>query len=74
MGGAQVDLAQDKPASDVLLEHVMVTLHLIPVGCKLYNMTMPQLRQLIRCILTAPMVIHAAVFQILCIGMCERTT
>lgn len=58
----QVDPGQAKPVIDFLLDRVMVTLQLIPVGCKLYNMTMPQLRQLIKCMLTALMVIHAAGF------------
>ncbi len=58
VGTHNVDLAKEDPVDGSLTGHVTVTLQLIPVGCKVYNMTLPRLLKLAKCMLTTLAVIH----------------
>ena len=58
IGVYNVDLAKEDPVNGSLTGHVTVTLQLIPVGCKVYNMTLQRLLTLTKCMLTTLAVIH----------------
>ena len=53
-----VDLAKEDPVRGSLSDYVSVTLHLIPVGCKGYNMTLPRWLKLAKCMLITLATIH----------------
>ena len=59
---ANVDLTNESPVNGSPAGHVMVTLQLIPVGCKVYNITPQRLLKLAKCILTTLVAIHATGF------------
>jgi len=58
VGTHNVDLAKEEPMNGSLTGHVTVTLQLIPVGCKVHNMTLQRLLNLTKCMLTTLAVIH----------------
>lgn len=58
VGIHNVDLAKEEPVNGSLPEHVTLTLQVIPVGCKVYNMTLLRLLKLTKCMLTTLAVIH----------------
>jgi serine/threonine protein kinase len=62
VGDVNVDLANEDPVNGSLAGHVLVTLQLIPVGCKVYNMTPQRLLKLAKSILTTLVAIHEAGF------------
>lgn len=57
-----VDLAREDPVAGSATDCVMVTLHLILVGCQVYNMTPQRVLQLVECMLTTLIAIHEAGF------------
>jgi len=62
VGDVNVDLANEDPVNGSLAGHVLVTLQLIPVDCKVYNMTPQRLLKLAKSILTTLVAIHEAGF------------
>ncbi|KAL0055736.1 hypothetical protein WJX82_003925 [Trebouxia sp. C0006] len=53
-----VDLGKEEPMNGSLPDLVTVTLQLIPVSCKVHNMTLQRLLNLTKCMLTNLAVIH----------------
>ena len=53
-----VDLGKEEPMNGSLPDLVTVTLQLIPVSCKVHNMTLQRLLNLTKCMLTTLAVIH----------------
>ena len=62
VGTGNVDLAREDPVAGSSTDCVIVTLHLIPVGCQVYNMTPQRVLKLIECMLTTLIAIHEAGF------------